>query len=92
MSNTKELLNSTLIIEALNKHTEETFKEIGDCDGVYESSSYAVTEYEGVYLFALESVSYDSDTGGFNYFPSGKDMTLADVINQINKEQDNEQH
>lgn len=78
-------LNSTLIAEALNKHTPETFSEVSQFEGIYASKRFEVEETT-FYTFTVTEVIQDLDSGCYDHFKRGEDLTLADAIDLINKE------
>lgn len=77
--------NAQLIIESLKKHTGINFIQHQVEDTVFFSGHFQLTEV-GVYTFDVVRFVEDSDTGAENEFSLGEDLTLADVIDAINKE------
>jgi len=75
--------NYNLILEALNKHTGETFEYSpeGEC---FESRNFELLEIN-IYTFRISEVSRDFETGVLDYFLLGEDETLADAIDLINE-------
>lgn len=79
------IFNSQLIIEALEKHTGLSFKQTGQHEPHFVSSRFLVSE-SGFFMFDVSRHQIDNDTGIYNEIPIGEDLTLADVIDALNKE------
>jgi hypothetical protein len=84
----KRVYNFQLIVEALNKYTNEKFNYEDDTDD-FVSRNFILRE-DGCYTFEVYRTADDPDTGAINEWCLGYKYTLADAIDAINKEVGNE--
>ena len=75
--------NNQLFTHLLNEFTNEVFTYNDEFD-LYESENFEVAEI-ALGIFSLVRLSYDQDTGGYNDFEISTDERLADIIDLINK-------
>lgn len=78
-----KVYNNQIILDALNKYTNETFSY--DDDIGYMSDNFEVAEVD-FYLFEVTRVVRQLDTGIVDHFLLCSSETLADAIDFINSD------
>lgn len=81
----KQVYNYMIILDALNKYTPLKWSYEQACEIFNAENCYDLTEVD-LGVFAVESLTYDRDTGGYNPWLMFDNETLAGAINRINKD------